>query len=323
MRQGKLTVTRFSIVITCYNQRHFIDDAVNSALQQNPRLREIIVVDDGSSDASASLIQQYKGSIEFIQLRENIGPTEARNQGAARATGEYLVFLDGDDGLMPWALDVYDRLIIERKPKVILARSRWITGTMPEIAAEEFPRTIEFAEYRNLIRKDRSAGLSASAYIVDRRLFWSVGGWTPGIFQLDLQDLSTKLGFESVILIRSPRTVFYRIHEHNTILNVPPFVTNLYRLLERERAGIYPGGKENRFIREAWFGGLILFWVRRAWKAGFRKSALRLAFRTCRMIAAAVLRRSFIRIAGRQPIEAFAFDWTPQANPQPRRLIDR
>ena len=312
-------MTRFSIVITCYNQRQFIEHAVDSALEQNPSLREIIVVDDGSSDGSPSRIDQYKDSVQFIQLIDNVGPAEARNQGASRATGEYLVFLDGDDGLMPWALDVYDRLITERKPTVILARSRWIKETIPEITSEDKPQIIEFAEYRNLIRKDRSAGMSASAYIVDRLAFWSVGGWTNGIFQLDLQDLSTKLGFESVILIRAPRTVFYRIHANNTILNVPPFIRNLYRLLERERMGIYPGGKRNRFIREAWFGGLILWWVRRAWKAGFRKSALRLAFSGRRMIAAAVLRRSFTRITSRRPLEEIEFQWMRRQAPQIRR----
>ena len=85
---------RFSIVITCYNQRHFIQDAVGSALLQRNPSKEIIVVDDGSSDGSVEILQQYGESIQLLKLASNRGALEARNQGAACAKGEYLAFLD-------------------------------------------------------------------------------------------------------------------------------------------------------------------------------------------------------------------------------------
>src|SRR5215469_10781174 len=93
---------RFSIVVTCYNQVDFIGAAVKSALAQNIHLlREVIVVDDGSSDGSRELLESYGESIRYCPLPHNLGAVEARNEGAALASGEYLVFLDGDDLLMP------------------------------------------------------------------------------------------------------------------------------------------------------------------------------------------------------------------------------
>jgi glycosyltransferase involved in cell wall biosynthesis len=297
-------VIRFSVVITCYNQRSFIQAAVDSALAQNSRLaKEIIVVDDGSTDGSRQVLEGYRDSVQLLPLPSNRGPIEARNHGATRAQGEYLVFLDGDDVFMPWALEVYERIIADRKPAVILAMTRWFEGPIPTLKAEDVPDKIQFVEYKALLRKDRSAGLSASAYIVDRQAFWSVGGWSEGIFQLDLQDLSAKLGLMPMVLICSPDTAFYRVHEGNSIHNVPPFVTNLYRLLGKEKAGEYPGGQEHRQDRRAWFGGLIAFWVKRAARAGLYMDAAKLMLTGWAMVLAAVVRRATAVIRGRRPIE--------------------
>ena len=302
--RGSVAAKRFTIVITCYNQRDFIRAAVQSALSQNPHLtEEIIVVDDGSTDGSREALEEFRDSIQLRWLPGNRGPIEARNQGAAQAKGQYLVFLDGDDAFMPWALDVYERIIADRKPKVILARPRWFEGPIPTPKAEGVPDKIQFVEYQALLRKDRGAGLSASAYIVDRQAFQSVGGWSEGIFQLDLQDLSAKLGLMPMVLICSPNTVFYRIHEGNSIHSVPPFVKNLYRLLRKEKAGEYPGGQEHRIDRHAWFGGLIIFWVKRAVRAGLYKDAAKLMLTGRAMVLAAVVHRAAAIIRGRRPIE--------------------
>ena len=299
---------RFSVVITCYNQRHFIQAAVDSALAQNPRLaKEVIVVDDGSTDGSRQVLEGYRDSVQLRPLSSNRGAIEARNHGAILAQGDYLVFLDGDDVLMPWALEVYERIIAERKPTVILAKTCWFEGPIPNLNAEDVPHKIQFVEYKAFLRKDRGAGLSASAYIVDRQAFWDVGGWSDGIFQLDLQDLSTKLGFMPMVLICSPTTVFYRIHKGNSIHTVPPFVKNLHRLLGKERAGEYPGGQEHRLDRRAWFGGLIVFWIMRTVRAGLYKDALQLMLNGWAMVLAAVVRRATAIVRGRRMIETMEF----------------
>ena len=299
---------RFSVVITCYNQRDFIRDAVDSALSQAITEKEIIVVDDGSTDGSSQILEQYGNAIHFAPLQENQGAIEARNCGASLADGKYIVFLDGDDALMPWALELYNRIITERDPMLILAQTLWFKGSIPPVRDEDLPRKIEFVEYAAPLLKDRGVGLSASAFIVDRQAFHDVGGWTPGIFHLDLHDINIKLGFSGrMILICSPRTVFYRVHSGNSIHSVPPFLQMAHHLMDKERAGQYPGGPQHRFERYAWLGGLLFFWIRRAFRAGLCKEALKLAACGWSMIAASVLRRCSVRIRGRRPVETIEF----------------
>ena len=70
---------RFSIIITCHNQRDFIMDAVNSALLQTVNAKEIVVVDDASTDESLRLLERYGNAIRLVRMRNNLGAVGARN----------------------------------------------------------------------------------------------------------------------------------------------------------------------------------------------------------------------------------------------------
>jgi glycosyltransferase involved in cell wall biosynthesis len=93
-----------SVVIPCYNQAHFLGEAIGSALDQSYDHIEVIVVDDGSTDATAEVAGRYP-QVQCIS-QENRGLSAARNRGLAASRGEYVVFLDADDRLMPNALSV-------------------------------------------------------------------------------------------------------------------------------------------------------------------------------------------------------------------------
>jgi glycosyltransferase involved in cell wall biosynthesis len=85
-----------SIIITCYNKERFIAEAIESALYQTYKNKEIIVVDDGSTDNSLSIILDYKDRVNVVQ-QNNYGASSSRNTGVRVAKGKYVVFLDGDD----------------------------------------------------------------------------------------------------------------------------------------------------------------------------------------------------------------------------------
>src|ERR1022692_2579247 len=104
----------------CYDQRDYIGDAVKSAISQGDQLKEVIVVDDASSDGSPEVLSQYAEAIQVIEFPRNRGAPEVRNRGAASAQGEYLVFLDGDDVLLPWALATLRR----KNPSRIFDRAK-------------------------------------------------------------------------------------------------------------------------------------------------------------------------------------------------------
>jgi glycosyltransferase involved in cell wall biosynthesis len=92
-----------SVIIPCYNQGRFLGDAIESALRQTLGRPEVVVVDDGSGDDSAQVAARYPG-VRLIR-QENRGLSAARNAGIDASTGDYLVFLDADDRLLPRALE--------------------------------------------------------------------------------------------------------------------------------------------------------------------------------------------------------------------------
>ncbi|MGF6853350.1 glycosyltransferase family 2 protein [Paraburkholderia sp. CI3] len=93
----------FSVVVANYNYGRFVRQAIESALAQDWPNREVIVVDDGSTDNSAEVIRSYGEQITAI-FKENGGQREANNVGFDRSAGDVVIFLDADDVLVPGAL---------------------------------------------------------------------------------------------------------------------------------------------------------------------------------------------------------------------------
>jgi glycosyltransferase involved in cell wall biosynthesis len=91
-----------SVVVTCYNQASYLGEAIGSVLSQTYRDFEVFVVDDGSTDNTSVIAGSYAG-LQYVR-RENGGVAAARNFGLGLAAGDYIVFLDGDDRLLPDAL---------------------------------------------------------------------------------------------------------------------------------------------------------------------------------------------------------------------------
>lgn len=86
-----------SIVIPCYNDYLHITTAVNSALQQTWEHKEIIIVDDGSSDRTKKVLNELEINGIKIITQNNQGPSAARNKGIDMANGKYILVLDSDD----------------------------------------------------------------------------------------------------------------------------------------------------------------------------------------------------------------------------------
>ena len=92
-----------SVIIPCYNQAHFLPEAIESTLSQRNHAIEVVVVDDGSPDNIAEVVGRYP-RIVFVR-QENRGLAEARNSGFRAGKGEFVLFLDADDRLTPNAVE--------------------------------------------------------------------------------------------------------------------------------------------------------------------------------------------------------------------------
>lgn len=93
-----------SVIIPLYNKEAIIGRSIQSVLSQSFKDFELIIVNDGSTDGSAKMVKTFcDDRILFIE-QENGGPSKARNTGIRHAQGDWIVFLDADDELLPDAL---------------------------------------------------------------------------------------------------------------------------------------------------------------------------------------------------------------------------
>ncbi|MGB5219263.1 MAG: glycosyltransferase family A protein, partial [Smithella sp.] len=87
---------KISVIIPVYNGEKYLDEALQSVLNQSVKPFEILIVDDCSTDRTAEIAQRYGDSIRYIR-RETNGGAAARNDGVKSATGDCIAFLDADD----------------------------------------------------------------------------------------------------------------------------------------------------------------------------------------------------------------------------------
>lgn len=106
---------KFSVIIPLYNKAPYVRKALETVCTQTCRDYEIIVINDGSTDNSAIIAEEYLNSIDGISYKilqqKNAGVAAARNNGVAQANGDYLAFLDADDWWEPTYLERMAQLI--------------------------------------------------------------------------------------------------------------------------------------------------------------------------------------------------------------------
>lgn len=111
----------FSIIVPVYNSAATLQKCLDSILNQTFENYEVILINDGSTDASWNICQQYKSKDErFIILnQENSGPSQARNCGLEIANGDWICFVDSDDWISKEYLSSLREIIISEDPDVI------------------------------------------------------------------------------------------------------------------------------------------------------------------------------------------------------------
>jgi len=122
---------RFSIIIIAYNLQEVLERAIESVINQNFINYELIIVDDNSNDNTRKIINEYKEKYNFISVfnEHNRGPGGARNAGFEQATGEYILYLDGDDTFYNnYVLSKINRLIADDTPDILYLGYQEIGG---------------------------------------------------------------------------------------------------------------------------------------------------------------------------------------------------
>lgn len=119
-----------AVVIPACNIGTLVARAIDSVLAQTRKAEEIIVVDDGSTDDTASVIKSYGSKVHYV-YQANLGPAGARNTGIRAATCEWVAFLDGDDEWLPDNLKLHLD-VLRRNPDLV-----WSAGNFDNFLAGE------------------------------------------------------------------------------------------------------------------------------------------------------------------------------------------
>lgn len=237
---GRRSIIDFSVIIPTYNRLAYLKDCVASVKAQSCSPIEIIVVDDGSDDGSVEWLRDTHPDVRLIE-QQNAGPGAARNRGAAEARGEYLAFLDSDDIWPSWALATYrEVLAVHERPSLLFARYRDFAdrpdfGAADPVTAEVYPH---FAASHQV-----AAFAGAGMMAIRRDAFERTEGFPEDRLNGEDHDLALQLSdARGFVRVTGPVTVAHRVHPGNEMGDASKTARGITRLVEREKAGAYPGG---------------------------------------------------------------------------------
>jgi glycosyltransferase involved in cell wall biosynthesis len=243
------------VVIPCYNQAHFLGEAIESVLSQSYQDLEIIVVDDGSQDDTQEVASTYANKDPRVRLirQKNKGLAGARNRGLAEAGGEYVVFLDSDDRLLGEALEVGVR---ELEANLDCA---FVSGHYRAISAEgdayAVPRQDRVAgdHYLALLRDNY---ISMPASVMYRRwVFEEVGGFDGSVDAAADWDLYLRVARRFPIYHHGEAVADYRWHGANMTNDPALMLRSTVSVLRGQRQHV----KGNKRYEEAYAEGIKLF----------------------------------------------------------------
>ncbi len=236
-----------SVVIPCFNQAHFLAEAIESVLHQSYQKLEIVVVDDGSADNSFEVAGRYP-EVHRLQ-RANRGVAAARNLGMQKSSGEFLVFLDADDRLLTDAVEIGMEALAKR-PHVAFA-----AGMSRDIA--EDGRVVREAR-QPLVTQDHYVRLledcfiwSGSSVVYRREAIEAVGGFNEALDAGDDYELYLKVARRHPIFCHAEVVTEYRRHGSNTTRDARLVLTSELQVLWGQE-----GSLRDARDRTAWRSGL-------------------------------------------------------------------
>jgi glycosyltransferase involved in cell wall biosynthesis len=294
------TQTRFSVLIPVYNRAKLIRETINSVLAQTFTNYEIIVINDGSTDDTLEILENYDSQIRTIS-QPNQGPESARINGAKIARGEYLAFLDSDDLFLPHTLATYNLILREGyQPEIILGcmaqyPTEHIGDIGKKIADAKKPATI--FNYPDFLSKDQSINMSNSKIVIKKTLFEAIcppDRKMEKAFPIDDFNLLMLSGTHGPCIITSePVTVIHRLHCGNTIANTESMFTGILAFIGAEWKGRYPGGIRRCFDRYARMSGTIFEYLKTALQQKEYRYAYKLFITGWPMIVVGIIKNTW------------------------------
>jgi glycosyltransferase involved in cell wall biosynthesis len=265
-----------SVIVPCFNQAHFLGEAIGSALAQTYPAVEVVVVDDGSVDNSHEVAGRYPGVRRFRQ--PNRGVAAARNVGLAQSSGSFVVFLDADDRLLSHAVALGTEAL-EKRPNIAFT-----AGMSRDIREDGQPMN---ERRQPLVTQDHYLRLledcyiwSGSSVVYRRAAIEAVGGFNESLDAADDYELYLKLAFSYPVYCHDAVVTDYRRHGSNTTRNPAVVLTSQLEVLRGQRSHLR--GRRERAARRmgvrktrAEHGRALAEQVATKWRRHWHRRALR------------------------------------------------
>ena len=278
IRRPAVSAPLVSVIIPSYNCAQFLPQAIESVLNQTFLDYEIIVVDDGSTDGTSSIAQDFNDIVHYVR-QENRGNAAARNTGIAHARGQWLYFLDADDLWEPRKLELQLLDILEHpgmKISFTRAHKFFESGDfepMPDDPAE--------AELWDRLVFYQPFGSSHSGLLVHASCFQEVGGFDEELRLSVDWDLFIRLAERFRIRVFPQFLVYHRQHASNTTGNAE-LRLNMYLACLRKHRRLFC---LKRGMRRQWhesYGARLFRFGRYLLKRGRYYESARLLLRSLR-----------------------------------------
>ena len=170
-----ITVPEISVIVTVYNIKAYLEQCLNSLRNQTLTNIEIIVIDDGSSDGSSDICDEFaKEDLRFRVIhKQNEGLSAARNDGLDAAQADYIMFVDGDDWVEPKFCEAPYQIAKETGAEVIIFQRMW-NDEIRAIRQDPFPEEGFVPERDVLTKLWDLAGVVTWNKLYHRRLFHGI-----------------------------------------------------------------------------------------------------------------------------------------------------
>jgi len=269
-----------SVIIPAYNgTTRYLDQAIRSVQAQTHGAVEVIVVDDASSDDTNRLVARFP-DVHYVRREENGGQAAARNDGARRATGSCLAFLDQDD--------FWEPTFLEETLAVLQAHSEAALAHCDGYQVSEQNVIVEYdaaMKYKRSITQMLRGGHDAatSGTLFRKACFDAVGGYDVRLRIWEDIDLAIRL-YERFPFIHLPKPLYrHRLYGYNASRDIPSerALEGRLRFLERHAPSCPPGSALAGALAHDWahyYGDVGKFYLHAGRHTEARK-ALRQALR--------------------------------------------
>jgi glycosyltransferase involved in cell wall biosynthesis len=258
-----------SVVIPCYNYARYLPEAIESVVNQSYEPVQVVIVDDGSSDETASVAAAFP-CVRYIH-QSNTGLAAARNRGIRESTGRFLLFLDADDRLCPGALESGARAAAEHPGcGFVYGRFRFVDAGGQTLDSWD-PPPDNPDTYLGLFGGNHIA--MCATVLFPRAVLEQVGGFRPELRASEDYDLYFRIARLYPYFRHSGLMAECRRHGRNMSLDAALMLRSTLQVVRAQHQHVGRDAQRRRAYRQVrriwrdYYGSLLLQQIKHRWRA--------------------------------------------------------